>query len=83
LPEHRTQDLTPAKPPKDFESGAAEDYSLAAPLSSPFVGGGVVTVVVVPGMLQSLGVGPTGAIALAVTGGLYGIGLAMANRDAA
>ena len=68
---------------KDFESGAAEDYSLAAPLSSPFVGGGVVTVVVVPWMLQRLGVGPTALIALALTIGLYWIGLIIANRDAA
>lgn len=27
----------------DLESGAAEDYALAAPLSSPFIGGGIVT----------------------------------------
>ena len=27
----------------DLESGAAEDYAMAAPLSSPFVGGGIVT----------------------------------------
>ena len=40
-----------------FDSGAAEDYALAAPLSSPFVGGGLVTVVVIPYMLQSIGVG--------------------------
>jgi ESS family glutamate:Na+ symporter len=68
---------------KDFDSGAAEDYALAAPLSSPFVGGGVVTVLVFPGLLQSVGVGPTALIALAVTVGLYGLGLAMANRRTA
>lgn len=28
---------------EDLESGAAEDYALAAPLSAPFVGGGVIT----------------------------------------
>ena len=28
----------------ELESGAAEDYALAAPLSSPFVGGGMITV---------------------------------------
>ena len=28
---------------KDLESGAAEDYALAAPLSAPFVGGGMLT----------------------------------------
>lgn len=68
---------------KDFESGAAEDYALAAPLSSPFVGGGVCTVVVFPSMLQSLGVGPTALIVLAVTFGLYWVGLVMANRETA
>ncbi len=28
---------------KDLASGAAEDYALAAPLSAPFVGGGMLT----------------------------------------
>ena len=28
----------------ELESGAAEDYALAAPLSSPFIGGGILTV---------------------------------------
>ena len=28
---------------KDLESGAAEDYALAAPLSAPFIGGGLLT----------------------------------------
>ena len=68
---------------KDFESGAAEDYALAAPLFSPFVGGGVVTVVVFPRMLQSLGVGPMALIVAAVTVGLYWVGLVMANRETA
>ena len=68
---------------KDFDSGAAEDYALAAPLFSPFVGGGVVTVVVFPRMLQSLGVGPTALIVAAVTIGLYWVGLIMANRKTA
>jgi len=65
---------------KEFESGAAEDYALAAPLSSPFVGGGVITVVAIPSMLQSWGVGPTALIALALTVALYWIGL-VAARD--
>ena len=29
---------------KDLESGAAEDYALAAPMSAPFIGGGIITV---------------------------------------
>jgi ESS family glutamate:Na+ symporter len=28
----------------ELESGAAEDYALAAPLSSPFIGGGILTI---------------------------------------
>ena len=28
---------------KDLQSGAAEDYALAAPLSAPFIGGGILT----------------------------------------
>ena len=66
---------------KDFDSGAAEDYSLAAPLSSPFVGGGVVTVVLIPGTLQNWGVGPTALVALALTFALYGLGLVLAKRQ--
>ncbi len=29
---------------KDLDSGAAEDYALAAPLSAPFIGGGLLTI---------------------------------------
>lgn len=65
---------------KDFESGAAEEYALAAPLSSPFVGGGIVTVVLVPQMLRSLGVAPTAMIALTVTIFLYVIGLVASRK---
>ena len=67
---------------RDFDSGAAEDYALAAPLSSPFVGGGLVTVVVIPNMLQKIGVGPTALFMLALTAGLYWLGLVMAKRAA-
>ena len=65
---------------QDLDSGAAEDYALAAPLSSPFVGGGLVTVVVIPHMLKNLGVGPSALIMLALTACCYGFGLALARR---
>ena len=65
---------------QEFESGAAEDYALAAPLSSPFVGGGLGTVVVIPYLLQSIGVGPTALIMLALTASLYWLGLVLAKR---
>jgi ESS family glutamate:Na+ symporter len=38
---------------KDLESGAAEDYALAAPLSAPFIGGGIVTLSL-PALLENL-----------------------------
>ena len=48
----------------DLESGAAEDYALAAPLSSPFVGGGMLTV----GLpLVVLGQFSIGAVAIALS----------------
>jgi ESS family glutamate:Na+ symporter len=67
---------------KDFDSGAAEDYALAAPLSSPFVGGGVVTVVLFPYMLHNIGVGPTALIVSAATAGLFWAGWLLAKRSA-
>ena len=42
---------------KDLDSGAAEDYALAAPLSAPFIGGGVITLVVLPWLLQTVYLG--------------------------
>lgn len=38
----------------DLETSAAEDYALAAPLSAPFIGGGVLTFVVFPLMFVQL-----------------------------
>jgi glutamate:Na+ symporter, ESS family len=40
-----------------LESGAAEDYAVAAPLSAPFVGGGVLSFTVLPAMLQRVPAG--------------------------
>lgn len=53
----------------DLESGAAEDYAMAAPLSSPFVGGGIITVALPLVVLEQFSIGATtivlcGAIAL-------------------
>ena len=66
---------------KDFDSGAAEDYALAAPLSSPFVGGGLVTVIVFPQMLHNLGTPATALITLGATCGLFLFGLALAKQE--
>lgn len=65
---------------KDFDSGAAEDYALAAPLSAPFVGGGMLTVIAFPQMVLSLGVGFTAGIVLLVTATLVGVGFLMSDR---
>ena len=40
---------------KDLESGAAEEYALAAPLSAPFVGGGILTLIL-PDFLENYAV---------------------------
>ena len=43
----------------ELESGAAEDYALAAPLSSPFVGGGMLTVGLPLLVLEAFPIGVT------------------------
>ncbi|MHC5026885.1 MAG: sodium/glutamate symporter family protein [Planctomycetota bacterium] len=53
---------------RDLDSGAAEDYALAAPLSAPFVGGGVITLSL-PLLVMKAG------IPLVVGLGLLAIGL--------
>lgn len=57
----------------DLKTRAAEDYALAAPLSAPFIGGGVITMVL-PKLLQLVHVGWLIAVALALVAGLYAIG---------
>jgi ESS family glutamate:Na+ symporter len=42
---------------RDLDSGAAEDYALAAPMSAPFIGGGMITFSL-PVLLAELGGGP-------------------------
>jgi ESS family glutamate:Na+ symporter len=42
---------------RDLDSGAAEDYALAAPLSAPFIGGGMITFSL-PLLLARFGGGP-------------------------
>jgi ESS family glutamate:Na+ symporter len=42
---------------KDLDSGAAEDYALAAPLSAPFIGGGMITFSL-PFLLERFGGAP-------------------------
>ncbi len=58
----------------DMSTGAAEDYAVAAPLSAPFVGGGVVTIAVMPVLLTKV---PAGVMVMILVGcivALYGLG---------
>ena len=63
----------------DLESGAAEDYAAAAPLSAPFVGGGILTFTL-PLLLQRVGAGWVALILVAAVGGLYVLGAKLAAR---
>ncbi|MBO10852.1 MAG: sodium:glutamate symporter [Planctomycetaceae bacterium] len=58
---------------KDLESGAAEDYALAAPLSAPFIGGGLLTLMM-PLLLEFVSLGVIAAIASATVVGLVLLG---------
>jgi len=61
---------------KDLESGAAEDYALAAPLSAPFIGGGIITMAL-PIVLQHAHVLWVIGCGCAVLAALYVIGRKM------
>lgn len=52
-------------------SGAAETYALGAPLTAPFIGGGVITFVALPPLIGWLGLLPVGGIAAAMVVALY------------
>jgi ESS family glutamate:Na+ symporter len=65
---------------RDLDSGAAEDYALAAPLSAPFIGGGMITFSL-PVLLEQFGGGPVVAgLALALVL-LFLAGARMARAD--
>ena len=63
----------------EFTSGAAEDYALAAPLSAPFIGGGVITLAV-PVLLNGFGMGWVIATSVVVVFVMYGIGWRLNHR---
>ena len=58
---------------KDLESGAAEDYALAAPLSAPFIGGGILTISL-PLILLNVHIGYVVALFTMVLVVLYSVG---------
>jgi ESS family glutamate:Na+ symporter len=66
----------------DLKTRAAEDYALAAPLSAPFIGGGVITMVL-PKVMQHVSVGwvVIGAVVTVVF--LYVVGLRLRERHTA
>jgi ESS family glutamate:Na+ symporter len=68
---------------RDLESGAAEDYALAAPLSAPFIGGGMITFSL-PVLLARFGGGPVvvGLVLAMALLFLIGARLAKADSDA-
>lgn len=65
----------------DLESGAAEDYAAAAPLSAPFIGGGVLTVAGIPLALSAGGYWPVIVACGAMMIGLYIAGRKLAKTD--
>ena len=67
---------------RDLDSGAAEDYALAAPLSAPFVGGGMITFSL-PVLLAELGGGPVVAGLMLAMVALFLVGARLARGDTA
>lgn len=58
----------------ELESGAAEDYALAAPLSSPFVGGGMITVGLPLLVLEGIPIGVSAIVMCLIVAALIVIG---------
>jgi ESS family glutamate:Na+ symporter len=65
---------------RDLESGAAEDYALAAPLSAPFIGGGMITFSL-PVLLVQFGGGLVVAGLVLAMAFLFLIGARLARAD--
>lgn len=57
----------------DLKTSATEDYAMAAPLSAPFIGGGVLTLVGVPALLNTAPIGLVAAGLAVVVVLLYGV----------
>ena len=65
---------------RDLDTDAANDYAAAAPLSAPFIGGGVLTVLAIPLALQQLGYAPVLATMAIVLVGLFALGWSLRDR---
>lgn len=59
----------------ELKSGAAEDYALAAPLSAPFVGGGMLTIGLPLLVLERIPIGVTSLVLALIVGGLIWLGI--------
>ena len=59
----------------ELESGAAEDYAMAAPLSSPFIGGGILTVALPLVVLQQVPIAASALAMIVIVGILIVIGV--------
>ena len=66
---------------KELESGAAEDFALAAPLSAPFVGGGVVTLGLPLLLLESQHIGIVAITASLIVTALFFLGRRLAKAE--
>jgi ESS family glutamate:Na+ symporter len=64
---------------KDLDSGAAEDYALAAPLSAPFIGGGLLTLAM-PLILEGAGVAVPALILVIAMVALFFTGVKLSGR---
>ena len=59
----------------ELTSGAAEDYALAAPLSAPFVGGGIITIALPLLVLEQINIAIPALVILAVVVALVVVGV--------
>ena len=66
---------------RDLDTGAAEDYAAAAPLSAPFIGGGVITVLGLPLALSAAGYWPVLGVMAVVLAGLIAGGVLLGRRE--
>lgn len=58
----------------DLKSGAAEDYALAAPLSAPFIGGGMLTIALPLLVLEQVPIAGAAVVLVTIVCGLIFIG---------
>ena len=68
---------------RDLDSGAAENYALAAPLSSPFIGGGIITFSLPLLLLNRIPMAISSLSIAAIVIGLYVAGRYWASKEEA